>query len=117
MSKSAFEHTVSLTFKTTEQTQEGTLSLETLKGLFKALPSAKVKSYNPRTGKLAFSYDASILTIEDCLNALTMVGLEVDRSNFIKRWHFSLATMKDENIRANAKHVPHCCSKAPNVRR
>lgn len=112
MSRSAFEHKVSLTFRNLDQ-----CPLTALKNVFEALPCAEVRSYSSRSGKLIFSYDASTITLGDCLNALKSIGLEVDRSNFIKRWQASLATVKDENIRANAKHIPHCCSKAPNVRR
>lgn len=117
MSRSAFEHNVRLTFKAIERSQQGAWTLGELKEVFRALPSAEVRSYNPRTCKLTFRYDASRVTLENCLNALQRVGLEVDRTHFIKRWQLSLATVKDDNIRANAKHVPHCCSKAPNVRR
>lgn len=64
-------------------------------------------------GIVTFRYDASQVTLQECLNVLSALDIALYSSSLWWRWKTHLAFQLDANIRANARHIPHCCGKAP----
>jgi len=70
---------------------------------------------NAKSGIIVFHYDASLLALEEIINLLSELDVKPNTDSLWWRWKYRVAQQVSENIRANARHKPHCCAKAPNV--
>jgi hypothetical protein len=65
-----------------------------------------------QSGRMSVSYDASVTSISAILDRLQSQGIE-PASDWWNRFKLNWDQQIDQNVRDNAKHVPHCCSKPP----
>ena len=67
-------------------------------------------------GQLRIAYDASHWSIDELQALVTVRGGQLKDGWWARRklaWH----RFTDDNVRANAQHQPHCCSKMPPMKR
>ncbi len=62
--------------------------------------------------QMRVAYDASQTDMNTLLHVLAEAGVEPD-SGWWTQFKLNWDRQIDENIKANAKHQPHCCSKPP----
>ncbi|WP_296933171.1 hypothetical protein [uncultured Marinobacter sp.] len=68
------------------------------------------------TNALRIAYDASHWSVDDLLEMVTARGGQLKGGWWTQRklaWY----RFTDDNVRANAQHQPHCCSKMPPMKR
>jgi hypothetical protein len=94
-----------LTGMTQQSVELAKLEVESIRGVDRVNLSVK-------SGRLSVSYDASITSIIAILDMLQTQGIE-PASDWWNRLKISWDKQIDQNVRDNAKHVPHCCSKPP----
>lgn len=94
-----------LTGMTQQSVELAKLEVESLRGV--DMVGLSVKS-----GRLSVSYDASITSISAILDILQSHDIK-PVSDWWNRLKLSWDKQIDQNVRDNAKHVPHCCSKPP----
>lgn len=112
MSHSAFQHRVRL--KVLGLTKD---TAELASNALKAFATVDQVTCHIKKGILAFRYDASELTLDDCIQLLNALSITLDQRTLWQRMVSSWAFQVSANIRANAHHTPHCCGKAPNAQR
>lgn len=69
-------------------------------------------SLNQNRRLLRVAYDASVTSIDRILDQLSIHGINID-NGWWNRFKLGWDRQIDQNVRDNAKHVPHCCSKPP----
>ncbi|MBM6550205.1 hypothetical protein [Marinomonas ostreistagni] len=86
--------------------------VDLIKASLSALEALDKFECKPEQGIIAFRYDASQVHLEDCFRVLEALDIKL-HNTWWWRWRAKLALQLDANIRANARHVPHCCGKPP----
>ena len=81
------------------------LEVESIRGV-------DVVDLSAKGGRLSVSDDASVTSISAILDILQSHDIK-PASDWWNRLKLSWDKQIDENVRDNAKHVPHCCSKPP----
>jgi hypothetical protein len=61
---------------------------------------------------LVVVYDGTLRKIDDIREILERYGLRFG-NDWITRFKMNWYRSTDQNVRANASHEPHCCSKSP----
>ncbi|NRP27328.1 hypothetical protein XMD420_000931 [Marinobacterium sp. xm-d-420] len=95
--------------KLTGMTQQ---SVELAKQEVESIRGLDMVDLSVKSGRLLVSYDASITSISAILNILQSHDIK-PASDWWNRLKLSWDKQIDQNIRDNARHVPHCCSKPP----
>jgi len=76
------------------------------------LPCMDSVLLNKDRKSLKIAYDASHHDIDEMLSIIEKHGASV-KSSWWSQFKLNWQRQTDENIKANAKHEPHCCNKAP----
>ncbi|CAI8225912.1 MAG: Uncharacterised protein [Marinobacterium sp. xm-d-530] len=95
--------------KLTGMTQQ---SVELAKREVESIRGVDMVDLGVKNGSLSVSYDASIASISAILDILESHDIKPE-SDWWNRLKLSWDKQIDQNVRDNAKHVPHCCSKPP----
>lgn len=82
-----------------------TTEIESLKGIDQI-------EFDVERGLMKASYDASITNIDIILETLKQHSIEPSKG-WWNRYKLDWDRQIDQNVRENAKHEPHCCSKPP----
>jgi hypothetical protein len=68
------------------------------------------------TNQLWLAYDGSHWSVDELLALITSHGGRL-KAGWWTRRKLAWYRFTDDNVRANAKHEPHCCSKIPPMKR
>lgn len=79
-------------------------------------PSVDYIEYSVTTGQFDVTYDASHWSVDRVIAAVQDKGGDVVHSGW-QRMKLGWYRFTDENVQANAKHEPFCCSKIPPMKR
>ncbi|MFE8069987.1 hypothetical protein QQM79_02920 [Marinobacteraceae bacterium S3BR75-40.1] len=79
-------------------------------------PSVDHLAFNADSGKVDVTYDASHWSVDRFIEAVQERGGDVTRNGW-QRMKLGWYRFTDENVQANAKHEPFCCSKIPPMKR
>jgi hypothetical protein len=90
---------------TTDNAQAAEAELNALLGIDKA-------SINPEKNHLDIAYDASFKSLDDVDACLRAHNIQFSNA-FWNKVKIGWYKNTDENVKANVKHVPHCCNKMP----
>ncbi|MBJ7551911.1 hypothetical protein [Marinomonas ostreistagni] len=106
---SAYRHKINLKF-----TGLNSLTIPLVELYFTDITPVELIKLNDSSGIIVFHYDASLITFEEVIDSLSALNVLPCKSLWW-RWRYRAAQEISDNIRANARHKPHCCAKAPNV--
>ena len=87
-------------------------NLEELTAEIQLIRGIDTVGFDSTRERMQVSYDASVTSIDAILQVLKQHSVE-PKKGWWNQYKLGWDRQIDQNVRDNAKHVPHCCSKPP----
>ncbi|WP_417552379.1 hypothetical protein [Marinomonas fungiae] len=66
---------------------------------------------------IRLNYDVQLTNLDELMDLLAEFDVTKYQRSLWWKWRWRFAKLIEQNIKANAAHVPHCCGKAPSSAR